>query len=236
MRARPAAVLALAVVAYALAAWAVAPGFYDGIAPQQPYRWVSPPPPFAATNQPPQPGHATAKVGAAGTVDAGSASTQDGQAAVSFTLGTFTVPADRSPVTIDVTPQPAFPNPGAVKLATNVYCVAATSPLAAGKSALLTLQFSSQLSAPSDVYEYTGAGPWRKLGNAGSAAPYYIAARTSSLGCFAGGYVPSSSRSSSGSSQTLPIVVAIAVVVVLLATIPLVSLRRRGAAEPDDDE
>ena len=229
--------LALAVVAYTLAAWAVAPGFYDGIAPQQPYRWVSPPPPFAATNQPPLPGHATVKVGAAGTVDAGSASTQDGQAALSFTPGTFAVPADRSPVTIDVTPQPTFPNPGAVNLATNVYCVTGTSPLAQGKSALVTLQFSSQLSAPSDVYEYTGAGPWRKLGNAGSAAPYYIAARTGSLGCFAGGYPANAGQATQGArlgGQTLPILVALAILVVVLAGIPLAVLRRRSGTGDED--
>src|SRR6266545_7455990 len=44
---------AVAAVTYSLAAWSVQPGFYDGFAPSSPYRWVSPPPQFAAGNQPP---------------------------------------------------------------------------------------------------------------------------------------------------------------------------------------
>ena len=44
---KAAVLLALAAAGYAVAAWAVAPGFYDGIGPVQPYNWVSPPPEFA---------------------------------------------------------------------------------------------------------------------------------------------------------------------------------------------
>ncbi|HEY4025697.1 MAG TPA: hypothetical protein VGO86_04630 [Candidatus Dormibacteraeota bacterium] len=236
------AVLALAVVAYALAAWAVAPGFYDGIAPPQPYRWLSPPPQFRSANQLPLSGHATVRVAANGVVDPASVFTQDGQAAVSFVPGAFVTPADRSPVTIDIKPQTTSPNPGKVQLVTNVYCVTSSSTMAPGKDILVTLQFSTQIQAPSDVYEYQGDGPWQKLGSTGSAAPYYVAARATALGCFAAGSVASSGSSSApqgaqgGGGNTLPIIVALAILVVVLAGIPLAVLRRRGSSEDAGDE
>ena len=231
------ALLALAVVAYALAAWAVAPGFYDGIAPPQPYRWVSPPPQFRATNQAPLSGHGTARVASNGQVDPGSVFTQDGQASIAFVPGAFAVPADRSPVTFDLKPVSEFPDPGGVHLATNVYCITSSSPLVAGKDVLVTLQYSDQLPAPSDVYEYLGSGPWRKIGSTGSAAPFFIAVRTTSLGCFAGGYPANAAGTAQGPTvsggQALPIIVALAILVVVLAGIPLAVLRRRGG---DDDD
>jgi hypothetical protein len=237
-RTRRVAVLALAVVAYVLAAWAVTPGFYDGIAPPQPYRWVSPPPQFTNTNQAPQSGHATFRVASNGIVDPGSVFTQDGQAALSFVAGAFATPADRSPVAIDVKPVASFPDPGKVHIATNVYCYTSSSPVVAGRDLLVTLQYSGNLPAPSDIYEYQPGGPWQKLGSTGSAAPYYIAVRPKSLGCFAGGYPADAKQTAQGSTfgggQTLPIVVALAILVVVLAGVPLAVLRRRG--ERDEDE
>jgi hypothetical protein len=244
---QPLAVLVLAVVAYALAAWSVAPGFYDGIAPPQPYRWVSPPSQFRSSNQPPLSGHATFRVATNGVVDPGSVFTQDGQAALSFVPGTFQAPADRSPVAIDIKPQPTFPDTGRVQLVTNVYCFTSTSPLLSGRDPLVTLQFSSQVAQPADVYGYQGGGPWRKIGNTGSAAPYYIAARITALGCFAAGSERSAEASgsagssgasgasgASGPGQALPIVAVLAVAIVVLAGIPLLVLRRRGADEDDE--
>ena len=238
---RRVAALGLAVVAYALAAWAVAPGFYDGIAPPQPYRWVSPPPELRSTNQQPLNGHATIKVAANGVVDPASVFTQDGQTAVSFVPGAFATPPDRSPVTIDIRTQATFPDPGTVHLSTNVYCVTSSSSLVPGKDVLVTLQFSTQIQAPSDVYEYQGDGQWRKLGSTGSAAPYYIAARATQLGCFAAGLAAgarsqSSVQAGGQGAQTLPIIVALAILVVVLAGIPLAVLRRRGSAGDEDGE
>ena len=233
-RRQPLAVLVLAVVGYALAAWLVAPGFYDGIAPPQPYRWVSPPPQFRASNQQPLSGHATVKVAANGVVDPGSVFTQDGQAALSFVPGTFQAPADRSPVAVDIQPKATFPDPGRVQLVTNVYCITGSSPVVPGKDPLVTLQFSSQVAQPADVYEYQGDGPWLKIGNTGSAAPYYVAARITALGCFAAGSergAPAASPSAPG--QALPVVAVLVVAIVLLAGIPLLVLRRRGAHEDE---
>jgi len=235
---RRAGLLAAAVAAYALAAWAVAPGFYDGIAPPQPYRWVSPPPQVKATNQQPLSGHSTVRVASNGKVDPGSIFTQDGQAAIAFTPGVFVTPPDRSPVTIDIKPVTTFPNPGGIHLATNVYCITSSSPLAAGQQVLVTLQYSDQFPAPSDVYQSQADGPWQKIGNTGSAAPFYVSARATSLGCFAAGYAANAGQSAQGArvsgGQTLPIVVALAILVVVLAGIPLAVLRRRGAAGEDE--
>jgi len=230
-------ILAAAVVAYALAAWAVAPGFYDGIAPPQPYHWVSPPPQFRTGNQQPLGGRATIKVGTNGKVDPATVFTQDGQAAIATTPGTFATPPDRSPVTVDIKPQAVFPDPGGIHLSTNVYCVTASSPLAAGQEMLVTLQYSDQLPAPSDVYQYEADGPWQKIGSTGSAAPFYISARAGAPGCFAAGYPASASQAAQGprvsGGQAVPIVVALAILVVVLAGIPLAVLRRRSVDEEE---
>src|SRR5262245_32406343 len=235
---RRAALLSLAAAAYAVAAWSVTPGFYDGIAPPQPYRWVSPPPQLKASNQQPLSGHSTVRVASNGKVDPGSIFTQDGQASIAFTPGVFVPPADRSPVTIDIKPVTTFPDPGGVHLSTNVYCVTSTSPLVSGQQVLVTLQYSDQLPAPSDVYQSQNDGPWQKIGNTGSAAPFYISARASSLGCFAGGYAANAGQTAQGArvsgGQTLPIVVALAILVVVLAGIPLAVLRRRGGGDEDE--
>jgi hypothetical protein len=232
------AVLAGAVVAYALAAWAVAPGFYDGIAPPQPYRWVSPPPQFRSSNQQPQSGHQSVKVNG-GKVDPATVFTQDGQASISFTTGAFVAPPGGAPVTIDIRPEPVFPDPGGTHLSTNVYCVTASSALAAGQQLLVTLQYSAQLPAPSDVYEYQGTGPWQGIGNTGSAAPFYISARASALGCFAAGYPANAGQTAQGArvsgGQAVPIVVALVILVVVLAGIPLAVLRRRGGDQEEED-
>jgi hypothetical protein len=231
------ALLAVAAAAYAVAAWAVTPGFYDGIAPPAPYRWVSPPPQFRPANQPPESGRTTFRVGGGGAVDAGTAYTRDNQASVAFGQGAFATPADRSPVTVDIAPRATFPAPGEVHLATNVYCVTGSSPLAPGQTVVVTLQYSDQLPAPSDVYGYQGAGPWQKLGSTGSAPPYYVAARSSTLGCFAGGYPANARQATPGprlGGQLLPIIVALAIVVVVLAGIPLAVLRRRGEGDGGD--
>jgi len=168
-----------------------------------------------------------------GLVDPGSIFTQDGQAALSFISGAFVAPADRSPVTFDIKPVAEFPDPDGTHLATNVYCFTSSSPLGPGKEVLVTLQFSDQLPAPGDVYEYQGDGPWQKIGSTGSAAPFYIATRATSLGCFAAGYPANAKQSAQGArisgGQTLPIIVAVAIVVVLLAGVPLAVMRRRGA-------
>src|SRR5262249_56451373 len=71
-------------------------------------------------------------------------------------------------------------------------------------------------------------------------APFYIAARATSLGCFAGGYPANAKQSAQGArlggGQALPIIVALAILVVVLAGIPLAVMRRRAAAAARGDE
>jgi hypothetical protein len=229
---RPLLLLSLAAGLYVAAAWTVAPGFYDGFGPQAPYRWVSPPPQFKSANQPPLSGQAAIRVNSGGVVDAGSVFTQDGQASLSVVPGAFETPPDRSAVAVTIKPVASYPNPGNVHLATNVYCMTSSAPVAAGKDVLVTLTFSDQLPAPSAVYEYQGGGPWQNIGSTGTAAPFSISVRATRLGCFAGGYPANAKQTASGArvggGQTLPILIAVAILAVVLAGVPLALVRRRG--------
>ena len=79
---------------YVVAAWMVAPGFYDGFAPPQPYNFVCPPPQAGANSQPTS-GHLVIKV-INGVSDANSAFTDDGQLVIGFLPGAFDVTARRA--------------------------------------------------------------------------------------------------------------------------------------------
>jgi hypothetical protein len=237
-----AALLAAATVAYVLAAWSTAPGFFDGLAPPGPYRWESPPPQFRQGNQPPLPGHGTLPIGSNGQVAPGTVQTQDGQLALTFSQGALRAPDDGTPVTVRINAQRSFPKPGRVELSTNVYCVTTTTPLVSGREALVTLTYSDGIPAPSDVFSYRpGPGAsWQRLGNTGTAAPFAISVRATSLGCFAAG-VENPSRGASTSTgplsgQTLPILVAVLIVLLLLAALPIVVLRRHPRPTEDEDE
>ena len=225
-----AGILSAAVVLYMLVAWAVAPGFYDGFAPQSPYNWVKPPPQFTSNNKPAEPGSGSFKVGRNNAVDPGSAFTADGQASLSFVPGSFDPPPGGGSVIVEIKPEADFPDPVGIHFATNVYLITAGQPLV--KEALVTLRFSDQVPAPSDIYyaPEKGAG-WTKLGSTGSSAPFTIGARTAKLGYFAAGYPANSSQPASGvrigGGQTLPIITAIVILIVVLAGVPLAVLRRR---------
>ena len=235
---RKAALLALGAMLYALAAWAVAPGFYDGVAPQAPYRWVSPPPVARTNNQPPLSGSVTVKTGSNGVVDPGTAFTGDGQASLSFVPGSFA--ASASGVTVTVKPVTDFPSAAGIQFQTNVYLIQSTSPLT--KEALVTLRYSDLVPAPSDIYfAPESGGSWKKIGSTGQSAPYNISARTTQVGYFAAGFPAGAQKGGSGAriggGQTLPIITAIAILLVVLAGVPLALLRRRGASdEPPEDE
>jgi hypothetical protein len=225
---------------YLMAAWMVAPGFYDGFGPVQPYNWVSPPPQAPPGNLPPKSGHIDIKV-IGGVSDAASAYTDDGQIVLGFLPGAFDVTGKTS-VSVDIKPESTFPTPTGLQFVTNAYLVTADAPL--GKDANLVLVYSNVLPAPSFVYWAAGAnGPWKSIGGADSAA-FTIQTRTRQLGFFAAGYPGNAtSKSSSGTSQLLPIAVAVLILGVLIAGIPLAMVRRRRAAgesdesdESDDDD
>jgi hypothetical protein len=227
--------LAAAAAAYLLAAWAVAPGFYDGFTPPQPYNWVSPPPQITG-NQPPRPGHADIKV-INGVTDANSAFTKDGQIVIGFLPGSFSVTGNTS-VSVDITPEATFPTPTGLHFATNVYLITASAPLA--MAATLDLRYSDLVPAPSDVYfAPAGGGAWKSIGSSQQAQTFTINTSTRQLGYFAAGYPANATRAPGSSNQLLPIAVAILIVGVLIAGIPLAVLRRRragGSEEEAEDE
>lgn len=241
---RRATLLAAAAAAYLLAAWMVAPGFYDGFTPQQPYNWVSPPPQAPPGNLKPSSGHLVIKV-INGVSDANSAFTDDGQVVIGFLPGAFN-PAGQSTITVDITPEATFPAPAGLHFATNVYLIVAGAKLV--KSANLVLRFSDIVPAPSNVYFVPASGgAWKSIGASQQSQPFTIDTSTSDLGYFAAGYpanfTPSPGTVTLGGGQLLPIAVAVLIVGVIVAGIPLAMVRRRRATSPgatdgedDDDE
>lgn len=233
---RRGALLAAAVVVYLLAAWTVAPGFYDGFGPPTPYNFTCPPP-QAGANTKPSSGHATIKV-INGISDAASAYDDDGQIVLGFLPGAFDVTGKTS-VTVDVVPLATCPKPHGITFVTNIYGVTASAPLV--KQSSLLLRYSNLEPDPSDVYMASDpAGPWTSLGRLNQSRQFTVDTTTTALGYFAAGYPDASPPPNAvtvGGGQTLPIVVAVLIVVVVLAGLPLaVVRRRRRGASPDEDE
>ena len=192
---------------------------------------MKPPPCCVHNNAPPQSGHLTIKVGTNGQTDPASVFTNDEspQAILSVLPGAFDDP-DRSAVNVDITPEASYPDLAGLQCATNVYLFKASKALKL--DGLITLRYSDQLPAPSDLWTAPeNGGAWTKLGSTGSAAPFQIAVRTKQLGYFAGCYPPGASVKPNGPTvgggETLPIIVALAVVLVVLGGIPLLLVRRR---------
>ena len=232
---KKAALLAMAGVLYAGAAWMVAPGFYDGFAPPQPYNFVCPPP-QAGANLPPTSGTRVIKV-IDGVSDANTAFTDDGQVVIGFLPGSFDV-TGKTQVTVTIKPVSPCVHPSGLSFSTNVYEIAADAPLI--KPATLVMLYSNLVTDPSFVYRSTSPdGPWTSIGASPQARLWTIDTKTDKLGYFAAGF-PSGAISHPGSStggqQILPWVVAALIAAVLLAGIPLTIVRRRAAREEEDDE
>jgi hypothetical protein len=229
------ALLAAAVATYMVAAWMVAPGFYDGFGPLQPYNWTCPPP-QAGANIKPSAGHLDIKV-VGGVSDANSAFTQDGQVVIGFLPGAFDA-TGKTTISVDITPLPTCPKPPGIQFVTNAYQISATAPLK--MSATLLLRYSNLEPAPSDIYVASDpAGPWKSIGAQQQSQPFTIVTKTSSFGYFAAGYPaasPTPGAVTVGGGQLLPIVVAGLVVLVVLAGVPMAVLRRRRAGKSDADE
>jgi hypothetical protein len=235
---RRVALLAAAVTMYVVAAWMVAPGFYDGFGPPQPYNWTCPPQ-QAGANTKPGAGHVDIKV-VGGVSDAGSAYDRDGQIVIGFLPGALDG-TGKTTISVDVTPLPTCPEPPGITFVTNVYQITASAPLV--KPANLVVRYSNLEPAPSDVYFASDpGGPWKALGITQEAQVFTVATSTKQLGYFAAGYPsaspPAGAPSVGGGSQTLPIIVAVLIVLVILAGIPLTVLRRRqsrGEVEEEGD-
>ena len=232
------ALLAVAATAYLLAAWMVAPGFYDGFGPPQPYNWTCPPP-QAGANIKPSSGHLDIKV-IDGKSEPSSAYTDDGQIVIGFLPGAFDS-TGKTTISVDIMPLPTCPQPKGLRFVTNVYQMTLTARLILPSS--LTMRYSNLEPQPDDVYQADDPdGPWRSIGHASSAPPFTIISSTTQLGYFAAGYKESTTASGAvvvGGGQVLPIIVAVLIVVVVLAGLPLAVLRRRrasGGAEEEADD
>lgn len=234
--------IAAAASVYLVAAWMVTPGFYDGIAPTQPYNWVCPPP-IAGANSgvTASSGHLVINV-IDGTSDANTAFTADGQMSVSFLPGAFQA-AGKTQVTVDITPVSPCPNPPDLHFTTNVYQVTADAPLiqvppttTQCQPACVAMLYSNLVPAPSFVYLADSPnGPWKNISGTEN-QPLVIRADTNQLGYFAAGYPANAvNKNSPASSQLLPIAVAVLIVGVLIAGIPLAILRRRAAGNVDEE-
>ena len=229
--------LCAAAISYVLAAWMVAPGFYDGFGPPQPYNFTCPPP-QAGANDKPKAGHLDVPV-TNGVSEPSSAFTNDGQVVISFLPGVFEAKG-KTRIAVDITPLDTCPQPTGIKFVTNVYDITADAPLKKGKRAGLVMRYSNLQPDPSDVYFATNpADPWTGLGRTPQAQPFTIDTSTPSLGYFGAGY-PSASPPPGvvtiGGGQLLPIIVAVLIVVVVLAGLPLAVVRRRQGSKPADED
>ena len=226
--------MAAAVVVYAVAAWMVAPGFYDGFGPPQPYNWTCPPP-QAGANSKPGPGSVVIKV-VGGVSDAGSAFDRDGQVVIGFLPGAFDS-TGKTTIAIEVTPLSTCPQAPGIQFVTNIYQITASAALL--KPANLVLRYSNLEPDPTEVYFATDpAGPWKALGIQQQAQVFTVVTSTKSFGYFVAGYpssTPPPGAVKVGGGQTLPIIVAVLIVLVVLAGVPL-AIRRRRQAQGDDDE
>jgi hypothetical protein len=230
------AVLATAAAVYVIAAWMVAPGFYDGLGPPQPYNWVCPPA-QAGTTPKPASGHADIKV-TGGVSDAGSAYTGDGQAVIGFLPGAFDA-AGNTVISVDIAPLPTCPHPPGIQFVTNVYNITANAKLV--KPSSLVLRYSNLIPEPTDVYSASSPeGPWTGRPRSLQAAMWTAEIRTTTLGYFATGYKSGASPAPGtvrvGGGQVLPIVVAALIVLVVLAGVPLAVRRRRQKSGDTEDE
>jgi hypothetical protein len=228
--------LAGAAIAYVLAAWMVAPGFYDGFGPPLPYNWTCPPP-QAGANTKPSSGHADIKV-IKGKSDAGSAFDNDGQIVIGFLPDSFDVTGKTS-ISVDVTPLDTCPQPPGVRFVTNIYKITADAPLKPGAKPNVTMRYSNLEPDPDAAYLADDPnGPWQSIGKADQAQPFTVTTRTTQLGYFAAGYrsvSPPQGTVTVGGGQLLPIIVAVLIIVVVLAGLPLAVVRRRTSTSPDED-
>jgi hypothetical protein len=224
--------LASAAAVYLMAAWMVAPGFYDGFAPQQPYNWVCAPIQVGA-NQAPSSGHTDINV-IGGVSDANFAYTPDGQVVLDFLPGAFDA-TGKTVITVDMKPVSPCPKPSGLTFATNTYLITSNAPLV--KKANLVMRYSDLVPAPSTVYyASTADGPWTSQSVLSQSQPFTVDTTIDKFGYFAGGY-PSNTVSHGGpSTQVLPIAIAVLIVAVLVAGIPLAIVRRRRATDHDEEE
>jgi hypothetical protein len=222
---RPAAaagLLGLAAAAYILAAWASQPGFFDGFAPPQPYRWVSAPQQFLSSNQPPLSAHQTV-TSQPGVLTLG-AGTDDRQAQLLFGPGAF---AGSDRVVVDIVPVARYPRTAGIDPSTNVYLIKSSAPLSVEASVRLGF---SELSRTGKLYraDYPD-GRWQAIGSTDpKGLPYFVGTVTRLPAYFVGGSPAVVRRPGSQQGPALQLVVLAAILLVVLGALPVLLLRRRS--------
>lgn len=163
---------------------------YEGEGPPVPYRWVTPPPPLAASNMPPQSGSGTVPVG----LHPSQVLTGDGQAVVVFPEGSIAPRAGESQAEVKITPiDPASVAsvPSGMRFDGNGYRVeavyaASKAPVVLSKPATIVLRYPVHAT---DLLRY--AGGWASLKGQIVQATLQVFATSDRLGVFvAGASVP----------------------------------------------
>lgn len=162
--------------------------FFDGYTPPPPYRWVSPPPNLASTNQHPTGGETIIPL-TDGASDAAGAFTDDGQITISLNPGTFTETTGQTAVRVRIMPLAPQPlSPKGLIMDGNVYLMEATF-VPSGKPAvplrapvLLDMRYPAH--KPDAIYRVQGK-TWTPLESTVQELLLTIDARTAALGTFA---------------------------------------------------
>lgn len=221
-------VVAAAAAVYAIAAWGVRPGFYDGTCPSvSNYLWLVPPPGVKPT-RPPAPAHTDTNNSRgpyfAATTD------PNVQAQLSWVPNAFDAPSTAS-VSVDVKPVNACPAPSGIRFTTNVYQVSTSARLV--KDANLRLVLPGDQPTATTMFRAGSDCRWQPISGATVGFCGDISAPISEAGYFAAGVSASPGRASAthvgNGGQLLPLIVAAGIVLVLLAGLPLTLARRRPA-------
>jgi hypothetical protein len=211
---------------------------FDGFAPPPPYRWVSPPPALAASNEQPAGAAATVPLTSGGS-DGASVLTPDSQASLFLVRGAFPPRPGQRSVHVEIQPSAPPPNaelPGGFAFDGNVYVF--TARYEPGGDAVTKLAFRSTIvlvyPAPltTGTFEHvllsSGDGRvWTKLTTSVADLQHQAAADVGELGFYAVG------RRDLSSGGGIPQVVRIGVFGALLVAAALIGYlgwRRRRPA------
>jgi hypothetical protein len=163
---------------------------YEGVPLDMPYRWVNPPPEFAAGNVPPVPTKQEVAMTETGTVSA-SVLTDDGQAALVLREGAFAPRLGEIVVIVEIVPlDPATVDdpPEAVRHDGNAYRMTATYPKENAPASLAvpaTVVLRSPLGG-TRLLRHDGTS-WAEISAQPVAASLQVFGETSTLGIFVAG-------------------------------------------------
>ena len=212
----------------------------DGFAPPPPYRWVSPPPALAGSNQRPLSGKASIPF-TNGASQAGVFKTDDSQTLLVLLVGAIPPRPGQSSATLSLDPLAAgsFGHlPHGLQITGNVYRIRATygpggppvTTLAKEGQIILVYPMPARNGERHTILASSDGRTWRRLPTVDSPIQHQASSdRVSALGYFAVGVAGGSGTapppSSGGSSVVLPIVLAAAGIV--LVAVAWLEYRRR---------